>query len=76
MKTIYFYKLTDANGNVEVTAIDQPHTECFIGGFASNGLYYRYEHEDWGVVPTWVHHHGMKLEFCKTEINIDTLQEL
>lgn len=73
MKSIYLYKLTDANGNVEITTVDQPHTECYIGGVSANGLYYGYEHEDWGDVPEWVHRHGMKLEFCKAEINTDLL---
>jgi hypothetical protein len=73
MKIIYFYKLTDAKGNVQITAVDQTYTECFIGGIAADGLYYWYEHEDWGDVPEWVHRHGMKLVFCKTEIDIESL---
>lgn len=71
-KVIYLYKLTGADNNSYVVALDDPSDSAQICGTGNDGLGHCYEGDlTWAY--TWAEQHGMKLQ--RMEIVIDIPDE-
>lgn len=69
-KTVYVYRLTDANGDQSVTIVDDLSDNGTIGGYDKNGMYQQYDSYELYHAYEWAESHGMKLESGTVEIDI------
>lgn len=69
-KTIYLYRLTDANGNKTITVIDDPSDSGTILGVGSDGKYHQYDSYELYHAYEWAEKLGMKLESGTMDIDI------
>lgn len=74
IKEINIYRLTDAQGNQTATVVDELSDSGRIGGYDKNGVYQQYDSYELYHAYDWAAKHGMKLEFAKIEVNLDTIK--
>lgn len=68
-KEIHLYRLTDANGDKQITVVDEPSNSGCIGGYGSDGKYHQYDSYELYHAYDWAKERGMKLEYAKMEID-------
>lgn len=69
-KTMYLYRLTDANGDQTITVVDDPSDNGCIGGYDKGGQYQQYDSYELWHAYDWAKEHGMKLESGTMEVDV------
>lgn len=69
-KTIYLYRLTDANGDIQVTVVNDTSDNGCIGGMGNDGKYHQYDSYELYHAYDWAEKWGMKLERATVDLDI------
>lgn len=72
-KTIYLYRLTDAQNNQTVTVVDLLSDDFTINGYDKNGQlrhFFSFGGQELPFADTWAKMHGMKFESATLDIDI------
>jgi hypothetical protein len=69
-KELYFYRLTDTQGNQDLVVIDQSNDNGCIGGIGADGEYHQYDSYELYHAHEWAEKYGMKLESGRMEVDI------
>ena len=72
-KTVYIYRLTDANGDQKFTIVDDPSDSGCIGGYNKEGQYQQYDGYELYYAYEWAQERGMKLTCGTVELDMDNV---
>lgn len=70
-KTVYFYSMKDANGDVSTVLVDDPSDNICIGGKDSDGKYHQYDSYEAYYLSGWAEEKGFEVILTVKEVEID-----